>query len=96
MLKVTKKHESVSTAQALIGLLVLAIVAVLFYKFITNQDLFMDDPEALRNYVMYTIVGAGFLIGLMYLTSNVEHTQKNSKKTISAKTSKSTTKKKKK
>ncbi len=91
-----KKHEPVSTAQAILGLLVLAIVATLFYKFITNKQYFMDDPEALRNYVMYTVVGAGFLIGLMYLGSNVTHTPKKAKSAPPKKAASKTSAKKKK
>lgn len=76
MLKIEKKHEPLSTAKALVGLLVLAIVAVLFYKFLNNQDVFFDDIEALRNYVVFTICVAGFLIGLLYFTSQTTHKTK--------------------
>ena len=72
-MKITKKHEPLSSAKAIIGLLALAIIFVLFSKFITNQDLLMTDPEALRNYVMFTIVVAGFLVGLLYLASKTTH-----------------------
>lgn len=88
MLKITKHHEPVSTAKALLGLFVLAIVAVLFYKFITNEQFFYDDPEALRNYVIFTIAVAGFLVGLLYLGSNVTHKPKAAKKVIKAKSPK--------
>lgn len=91
MIKVHKKHEPMSTAKALVGFLVLAIVAGLFYKFITNQDVFFDDVEALRNYVVFTICVAGFLVGLLYLSSQTTHKPKAVK---AAKTK--TTKKKKK
>lgn len=76
MLKPTKHHEPLSSAKAIIGLLVLGIAFVLFYKFITNQEFFFDDPEALRNYVIFTITVSGFLIGLLYLTSQTKHKAK--------------------
>ncbi len=78
MLKHTKRHEPLSTAKALVGILVLGIAFVLFYKFITNQDVFFDDAEALRNYVIFTITVCGFLVGLLYLTSQTTHKAKNS------------------
>ena len=70
-----KKHESLSSAKAIVGLLILAVVAVVFYKFVTYQNYFSDDPEALRNYVTFAIIGGGFLIGLLYLTSQTTHKQ---------------------
>ena len=76
MLKHTKRHEPLSTAKALVGILILGIAFVLFYKFITNQDVFFDDIEALRNYVIFTIVVCGFLVGLLYLTSQTSHKAK--------------------
>ncbi len=92
MAVISKKHEPTSTAKAFVGLFVLAIVAVLFYKFISNETVFFDDLNALRNYVMFTIVVAGFLIGLMYLSSTVSH---NTKPVKSSKTKTSSKKKKK-
>lgn len=94
MLKPTKHHEPLSTAKALVGLLVLGIAFVLFYKFMTNQDVFFDDLEALRNYVIFSITVCGFLVGLLYLSSQTSHKPKASKAKTSAKTK--TTKKKKK
>jgi len=67
------KEHHVNNAKALVGLLVLAVAFVLFYKFITNQNYFFDDIEALRNYVMFTIAVSGFLVGLLYLTSQTKH-----------------------
>jgi hypothetical protein len=86
------KPHHVSNAKAIVGLLALAIVFVVFYKFVTNQDLFWGDPTALRNYVMFAIVGGGFLIGLLYLTSKTEH--KSAAKAKSTKSSKTKKKKK--
>ena len=68
-----QKPHHVNNAKAIIALLILAIIFVIFYKFITNQNVFASDPDALRNYVMFSIVGGGFLIGLLYLTSNTTH-----------------------
>lgn len=87
MLKPTKHHEPLSTAKALVGILVLAIAFVLFYKFITNQEFFFDDVEALRNYVIFTITVCGFLIGLLYLSSQTTHKSKT-KPSVKAKSSK--------
>jgi hypothetical protein len=94
MLKPTKHHEPLSTAKALVGLLALGIAFVLFWKFMTNQELFMDDAESLRNYVMFTIVVCGFLIGLVYLSSHTSHKVKSTKAKAPAKAK--TAKKKKK
>lgn len=68
-----KKHESLSSAKAVLALLALLIVFVIFYKFSVNQDFLFEDPEALRNYVMFAIVGGGFLIGLLYLAGQTKH-----------------------
>jgi multisubunit Na+/H+ antiporter MnhB subunit len=67
------KPHHVNNAKAVVGLLVLAIAFVIFYKFVTNQGNLFEDPEALRNYVLFAIVGGGFLIGLLYLTSQTTH-----------------------
>ena len=82
------KPQHVNNAKAVIALLVLAIAFVIFYKFMSNQNYFFDDPYALRNYVVFAIVGGGLLIGLLYLTSNTKHT-------AATKSSKSSKKKKK-
>ena len=75
-----KTHESLSTAKALIGLLCLSIVAIIFYKFTTVQDYLFSEPETLRNFVIYAIVGGGLLIGLLYLTSQTTHKAKSTVK----------------
>lgn len=87
-MKYTKHHEPLSTAKAVVALLVLGIAFVLFYKFITNQDAFLDDPEALRNYVLFTIVVSGFLVGLLYLSSQTTHKVKATTKSKPSKVSK--------
>ncbi len=76
-----KTHETHSTAKAIIALLILLIAYVIFNKFITNQEYFFDDIEALRNYTLFAIVGGGFLIGLLYLVGNSSQkaTSKSSK-----------------
>jgi multisubunit Na+/H+ antiporter MnhB subunit len=79
-----------SNAKAVIAFLIFAIAFVIFYKFMTNQNYFFQDPTALRNYVMFAIVGCGFLIGLLYLSSNTSH-----KTASKSKTTKSSKKKKK-
>jgi len=88
-----KKEHHLKNAKAIIALLVLAIAFVIFYKFATNQDAFTNDPVALQHYVIYAIVGGGFLVGLLYLTSNTTH--KESSKTKSIKSTKTAKKKKK-
>ena len=80
------KPHHVNNAKAVVAILILAIAFVIFYKFTTNQSYFASDPTALRNYVMFAIVGGGFLIGLLYLTSNTTH--KASPKTKTVKSSK--------
>lgn len=86
------KPHHYNNAKAVIAILILAIAFVIFYKFVTNQNFFFDDINALRNYVVFAIVGGGLLIGLLYLTSNTTHTAVAKKKTVKA----SKTKKKKK
>jgi hypothetical protein len=88
-----EKPHHVNNAKAVIAILILAIAFVIFYKFTTNQDYFAGDPTALRNYVMFAIVGGGFLIGLLYLTSNTTHKASSKPKTV--KSTKSSKKKKK-
>jgi hypothetical protein len=94
MLKPTKHHEPLSTAKAVAALLVLGIAFVLFWKFMTNQEIFMDDAEALRNYVMFTIVVCGFLIGFLFLASQTTHKTKTTKAKAPAKAKTSKKKKK--
>ena len=67
------KPHHFNNAKAVVALLVLAIAFVIFYKFMTNQSYFFDDPSALRNYVVFAILGGGLLIGLLYLTGNTSH-----------------------
>jgi hypothetical protein len=88
-------HHRVKNAKAIVALLILGIAFALFYKFITNQSYLMNDPEALRNYVLFAVVGGGFLIGLLYLTSKTEHQEPSRSKAKSPKASKTTKKKKK-
>lgn len=77
-----KKHEPLSSAKAVLGLLIVAIVFVIFYKFYQNQDYLFEDISALRNYVIFAIVAGGFLVGLLYLGSQTTHKShaKSSKK----------------
>lgn len=86
-----KSHHT-NNAKAVIAILILAITFVIFYKFVTNQNYFFDDLNALRNYVVFAIVGGGLLVGLLYLTSNTSHTAVVKKKAVKS----SKTKKKKK
>ncbi len=70
-----KKHDPLSTAKAVLGLLVLGIAFVIFIKFQESQKYFFEDLNALRGFVFAAIVGMGFLIGLMYLASQTTHTK---------------------
>ena len=70
-----KTHEPLSTAKAILSLLVLGIAVVLFVKFQENQVLFFEDLNALRGYVVGAIIGMGFLIVLMYMASQTTHTK---------------------
>ena len=76
------KEHHLKNVKAIVGILVLAIVAVIFYKFITNENYFFQDATALRNYVIFAIVGAGFLVGLLYLTSQTTHKPSAKSKTV--------------
>lgn len=87
-----KKEHHEKNVKAIVAILVLAIVAVIFYKFITNENYFFQDVTALRNYVIFAIVGAGFLIGLLYLTNQTTH--KSTAKSKVVKTAKTKKKKK--
>jgi len=84
------KHHHVNNAKAIVALLVLAIAFVIFYKFATNANYFYQDPVALQNYVIFAIVGCGFLLGLLYLASQTTH-----KAVSKSKSTKSSKKKKK-
>jgi len=64
-----KFHEPLSSAKAVIGLLIVSIVFILVHKFFVNQDYFTSDPEMARNYLALTILGSAFLIVLFYLVS---------------------------
>lgn len=68
-----KTHEHLSSAKATVGLLVFLIAVVIFWKFWTNQDYFFEDVNAMRNYIVFAIIGGGFLVGLLYLTSQTTH-----------------------
>ena len=76
-----KKGSHHHNMQGVVGLLVLAIGFVLFYKLATNLDAFMTDPSALQNYVVLSIVSMGFLIGLFFLATkpHASHARKASK-----------------
>jgi hypothetical protein len=87
-----KKEHHVNNAKAVVAILLLAIAFVVFIKFITNENYFFEDITALRNYVMFAIVGGGFLIGLLYLSSQTTH--KSSVKSKAVKITKSKKKKK--
>jgi hypothetical protein len=67
------KPHHVNNAKAIVALLALAIAFVIFFKFWTNQDYFFQDQDALKNYVIFAIVGGGFLVGLLYLTGQTKH-----------------------
>jgi hypothetical protein len=56
-------------AHGVIGLLIVAIGFVLFYKLAVYEQYFSNDIEALRNYVILSILTMGFLTGLFFLAS---------------------------
>lgn len=66
MLKKGTHHQN---AQGLIGLMVVGIAFILFYKFVVNQDAFMEDSDSMRNYLLLAVAGMGMLLGLFYLAS---------------------------
>jgi hypothetical protein len=80
-----KKGSNHHTAHAIIGLLVVGIGFVLFYKLATNITAFSSDLNALRNYVVLSILTMGFLTALFFLSSKhhpkaVKSSSKSSKK----------------
>jgi hypothetical protein len=75
-----KKGSHHHNALGILGLLILGIGFVLFYKLATNLDSFTDDLGALRNYVALSIVGMGFLLGLFYLATKPHASPKPAKK----------------
>ena len=87
------KHVNHENAKAIIGLLIVCIGFVLFYKFFTNQQFFTEDLNAMRNYVVLSIVSMGFLLGLFFLVGR-SHPKPATKKAHKP-SSKSTKKKKK-
>jgi succinate dehydrogenase/fumarate reductase cytochrome b subunit len=82
-----KRHEPLSSAKAILGFLTVSIVAVLFWKFQENQNYFFEDLNALRNYVVISIIAGALLLILFYHASQTTHPK-------SAKASKSSKKKK--
>ena len=74
-----KKGSHHHNAQGIIGLLIVAIGFVLFYKLVMNQSAFADDLGALRNYAALSIVTMGFLLCLFFLATK-SHTSKATKK----------------
>lgn len=64
-----KRGSHHHNAMGVIGLLVLVIGFVLFYKLAMNIDAFSSDVNALRNYVVLSIVTMGFLLGLFFLAT---------------------------
>ena len=83
-----KKGSHHQTAHGIIGLLIVGIGFVLFYKLATNQQYFAEDVVALRNYVVLSILTMGFLTGLFFLASK-PHTPKAIKTSKPAKKKKS-------
>jgi len=77
-----KRGSHHHNAMGVIGLLVLVIGFVLFYKLATNMDAFASDTNSLRNYVVLSIVTMGFLLGLFFLATkpHPSHKPKSSKK----------------
>jgi protein-S-isoprenylcysteine O-methyltransferase Ste14 len=93
-----KKHEPLSSAKAVLAILILAIAFVIFYKFMANQAYFTSDPSLLRSYVVFAIIAMGLLISLLYLANQTTHTaaRKTVKAHIKSKTVKAVKSKKKK
>ena len=90
-------HHRVNNAKAIVAFLILAIAFGIFYKFTSNQSYFENDPVAQTNYVIYSIVGGGLLIGLLYLVSQTTHKEPAKAKSKSTvKSVKASSKKKKK
>jgi len=79
------KEHHYANAKAVIAILILAIAFVVFYKFVTNATYLYQDPNALQNYVIFAIVGGGFLVGLLYLTSQTSHKAPAKTKTTKSK-----------
>ena len=75
-----RKGTHHQNAQGVIGLLIVAIAFVLFYKFVVNQDAFMNDSDSLRNYLLLAVVSMGLLLGLFYLASKPHVAVKKKKK----------------
>lgn len=69
-----KRGSDHHVAHGVIGLLILAIGFVLFYKLAINIDYFTEDITALRNYVILSILTMGFLTVLFFLTGKQHKT----------------------
>ena len=89
-----KKGSAHHTAHGVIGLLIVAIGFVLFYKLATNQEYFASDIVALRNYVLLSLLTMGFLTVLFFLASK-PHKQAAPKKIKAKPSTKKATKKRK-
>ena len=79
-------------AKNFLAFMIVAIAAAMFFVFYNNQDNIMKG-DSFHLFMTLVIVGAGFLVGLLYLISNMTH--RSSVKSASS-TSKSSTKKKRK
>ena len=75
-----EKGNHHSNAKAVIALLVLALVFALFIKIVYSINYLYNDPELLQKYVIFAIVGGGFLIGLLYLVNQSSSVKAKSKK----------------
>ena len=69
-----------SAIKAFLSFMILAVAAMMFFIFYYNQEsLFTDNNWQV--FITLAVVGAGLLIGLLYLINNSQvHTTKSTKK----------------
>ncbi len=75
-----EKGNHNSNAKAVIAFLILALVFVLFVKIVFSINYLYNDPAMLQKYVIFAIIGGGFLVGLLYLVNQSSSKGKSKKK----------------
>ena len=69
-----------SAIKAFLSFMILAVAAMMFFIFYNNQENIFANNDW-QGFIILAVVGAGLLIGLLYLVNNSQtHTVKSTKK----------------
>ena len=69
------KTNHYDTAKAVVALLAVALMAGVFFIFNSNKESILEGNQ-FSMFMTLAIVGSGFLIGLLFLSSKPEHKHK--------------------